>query len=74
VTDTGDGIAAEQLPQVFERFYRGDASRRAGAGSGIGLTIARAIARAHGDDLVASSPGPGEGSRFTWRIPVSPPT
>jgi len=74
VTDTGDGIAAEQLPQVFERFYRGDASRRAGAGSGIGLTIARAIARAHGGDLVASSPGTGEGSRFAWRIPVSPPT
>jgi two-component system sensor histidine kinase BaeS len=69
MTDTGGGIAADQLPRVFERFYRGDASRRSGAGSGIGLTIARAIARAHGGDLTASSPGPGQGSRFTWRIP-----
>jgi len=71
VTDTGSGITADQLPHVFERFYRGDASRRSGTGSGIGLTIARAIARAHGGNLAASSPGPGQGSRFTWRIPNS---
>lgn len=68
VRDTGDGIAPDQMPHVFERFYRGDVSRRSGTGSGIGLTIARVIARAHGGDLTATSPGPGQGSRFVWQI------
>lgn len=72
VSDTGEGIAGEQLPHVFERFYRGDAARRASAGSGIGLTIARAIARAHGGDLTATSPGPGRGSTFALRLPATP--
>lgn len=71
VADTGEGIAREQLPHVFERFYRGDAARRAGAGSGIGLTIARAIARAHGGDLTATSPGAGRGSTFALRLPAT---
>lgn len=74
VQDTGEGIAPEHLPHVFERFYRGDVSRRSGTGSGIGLTIARAIARAHEGDLVASSQGTGQGSRFTWQIPTPPTT
>lgn len=68
VEDDGDGMEPGQLAHVFERFYRGDASRKAVTGSGIGLTIARAIARAHGGDLTASSPGPGLGSCFTWLV------
>ena len=71
VTDSGDGISAEQLPHVFERFYRGDTARdRDHGGSGIGLTISRAIADAHGGSLTASSAGPGRGSSFTLRLPV----
>jgi signal transduction histidine kinase len=59
VTDTGEGIPSEQLPHVFERFYRGDTARtRDTRGSGIGLTIAKAIVDAHGGSLSATSPGP----------------
>jgi signal transduction histidine kinase len=71
VTDSGDGIPAEQLGHVFERFYRGDTARdRDHGGSGIGLTISRAIADAHGGSLTASSDGPGHGSTFTLRLPL----
>lgn len=74
ITDSGDGIPAEQLPHVFERFYRGDTARdRDHGGSGIGLTISRAIADAHGGSLTASSAGPGRGSVFTLRLPLHPP-
>jgi two-component system sensor histidine kinase BaeS len=69
VTDTGDGIPADQLPHVFERFYRGDHARdRERQGSGIGLTISRAIVAAHGGTLTAASPGPGRGSVFTATV------
>ncbi|WP_122263714.1 HAMP domain-containing sensor histidine kinase [Ornithinimicrobium cerasi] len=71
VTDSGDGIPAEHLGHVFERFYRGDTARdRDHGGSGIGLTISRAIADAHGGSLTASSAGPGHGSTFTLRLPL----
>jgi signal transduction histidine kinase len=64
VTDTGCGIADEDLPRVFERFYRADSSRNRGTGgSGVGLTIARALARAHGWDTTADSEL-GKGSVF----------
>ncbi|MFC7754072.1 sensor histidine kinase [Tsukamurella soli] len=70
VTDTGDVIAAEHLPHIFDRFYRCDPSRaRTSAGSGAGLTITRGIAEAHSGTLTATSPGPGRGSRFTMTIP-----
>jgi two-component system sensor histidine kinase BaeS len=70
VMDTGDGIAAEHLPHVFERFYRVDAARdRAHGGSGIGLAIARALAVAHGGQLTVSSPGTGQGSTFRIFLP-----
>jgi signal transduction histidine kinase len=71
VTDSGDGIAAEHLPHLFERFYRADPARsRSSGGSGIGLTIARALARAHGGDLRAASDGPGRGATFTLTLPT----
>lgn len=70
VSDTGEGISPEALPHVFERFYRADAARdRQSGGSGIGLTIARAIAVAHGGTLEAASAGPGRGATFTLTLP-----
>ena len=73
VSDTGDGMAPDQIPHVFERFYRGDHARdRERQGSGIGLTISRAIVAAHGGTLTATSPGPGRGSLFTATVPLQP--
>ena len=75
VADTGSGIPEEDLPLIFERFYRVDESRsRALGGSGIGLTIVREIVRAHGGSVEVSS-RQGEGSVFTVRLPGngSPP-
>ena len=69
VADTGEGLAAAELDRVFERFYRVPGGRTGGGGSGIGLTIARGIARAHGGQLTAASAGPGQGSVFTMRMP-----
>ena len=72
VSDTGVGIAAGDLPLVFERFFRVDRSRsRTSGGSGIGLTIARRLARAMGGDVTASSEGEGRGSTFTLALPLS---
>lgn len=69
VSDTGVGIGPEDLPRVFERFYRADTSRaRATGGTGIGLSIARAIVEAHGGSIRATSE-PGKGSVFTIRLP-----
>lgn len=73
VADTGDGITAEQLPRVFERFYRVDDGRsRTRGGSGIGLAIARALVAAHGGNIRAQSPGTGAGSTFTVTLPPHP--
>ena len=70
VTDTGAGLAAGDLERVFERFYRAPGQPRRSSGSGIGLTIARNIARAHGGDVTASSPGPGHGATFVLTLPL----
>ena len=71
VRDTGVGIAAEHLPRIFDRFYRIDKSRsRQAGGSGIGLTIARALVEAHGGRIWAESEGPGRGSTFTVALPI----
>ncbi|QGF25240.1 HAMP domain-containing protein [Raineyella fluvialis] len=74
VEDTGRGIAPAELPRIFERFYRvpdATTGTRTGTGSGIGLTISRSIARAHGGDVVAASPGPGLGSTFRLLLPLT---
>jgi signal transduction histidine kinase len=71
VADTGDGIAAEHLTHIFERFYRADTARdRDSGGTGVGLAISRAIARAHGGNLIAESGGPGQGSAITLQLPL----
>lgn len=73
VTDTGVGLAPADLERVFERFYRVHGVDRPPGGSGIGLAIARAIARAHGGDVTAESPGRGRGATFTLRLPAPQP-
>ena len=71
VADSGDGIDADEIDQIFERFKRVDPARTVGdgGGSGLGLTIARAIAEDHGGSLTAQSDGVGRGSCFTWTLP-----
>jgi signal transduction histidine kinase len=69
VTDTGKGIDEADLPHIFERFYRADPARQHRCGSGIGLTISRAIIDAHGGTLVATSNGLGQGAVFTATLP-----
>ena len=70
--DSGVGIDPEHLPHIFERFYRVDKSRsRAGGGSGIGLTISRHLVEAHGGRFWAASPGAGQGSTFTFSLPLA---
>jgi two-component system sensor histidine kinase BaeS len=72
VADTGVGIAADDLTRVFERFYRVDRSRsRALGGSGVGLTIARALVEAMEGTIRAASPGPGGGATFAFTLPAA---
>lgn len=73
VADSGEGIAPEDLPHVFDRFWRVERSRsRAGGGSGLGLAIARALVEAHGGSIRAASDGPGLGSTFGFTLPAAP--
>ncbi|MEW2290113.1 HAMP domain-containing sensor histidine kinase [Streptomyces sp. NPDC047841] len=72
VRDTGPGIAAEDLPHVFDRFWRAEKSRsRQTGGSGLGLSIVRKLVEAHGGTVEAHST-PGTGSTFTLRLPGLP--
>jgi len=70
VRDTGSGIAPEELPRVFDRFYRADAARERSGGTGLGLAIVRMIVDQHEGEIHAEST-PGEGSVFTVRLPVA---
>ena len=72
VTDTGVGIAQPLLGHIFELFTQGDAmSERAQGGLGIGLALAQRLAEMHGGEIVAASEGPGRGSEFLIRLPMS---
>jgi signal transduction histidine kinase len=71
VTDTGEGIPAEDLPNMFERFYRVDKSRtRPSGGSGLGLTIAKRLVEAHGGEIGVRSEF-GKGSCFYFTLPIA---
>lgn len=69
ICDTGIGIAAEQLPRVFDRFYRVDASRSSG-GAGLGLSIARTAVQAHGGEINIESQA-GQGTTVTIELPAT---
>jgi signal transduction histidine kinase len=72
ITDTGVGIPSDDLPHVFDRFWRAEKSRsRHTGGSGLGLAIVRKLAEAHGGTVTATST-PGQGSTFTLTFPVRP--
>ena len=72
VSDTGRGIPSEEIGRIFERFYRVPGASTPG-GRGIGLTIARSLARAHGGDVTATSDGVGRGSTFRLALPHDGP-
>ena len=67
VADSGPGILAEELPHIFDRFYRGRTTRA--SGTGIGLAVVRELVEAHGGTVQAASQ-PGHGTTFTVRLPV----
>jgi len=71
VTDTGIGIAADQLPRIFEMFTQVDHSlEKSHGGLGIGLTLAKRLVEMHGGTVEARSEGPGKGSEFVTRLPI----
>lgn len=77
VRDTGVGISAEELPRVFERFYKTDRARSkagfvgpGGGGTGLGLAIARHVIESHGGSIWAEST-PGNGSTFSFTLPIT---
>lgn len=72
VVDSGEGIPAEHLPHVFERFYRADLARDRGyGGGGIGLAIVKALVEAHNGRVAAASDGIGKGAAFTVTLPLA---
>ena len=70
ITDTGIGISKEDLPHIFERFFKADKSRSSG-GSGLGLAIAKHIVQAHGGEIWVQSQE-GKGSTFSFSLPIVP--
>jgi signal transduction histidine kinase len=70
VRDSGPGIPAEDLPHIFDRFYRGDKARQSDGASGLGLTIARSLIEAHAGRITAEN-APGGGAQFSISLPLS---
>ena len=73
VQDSGIGLSQDQIPLVFNRFYRTDKSRtRLSGGSGVGLTVAKALVQAHHGRIWAESKGENQGSTFSFTLPIQP--
>ncbi|GIW07345.1 MAG: hypothetical protein KatS3mg060_2150 [Dehalococcoidia bacterium] len=71
VRDTGDGIAPEDLPRIWDRFYRSDAARdREHGGAGLGLALVKELSEAMGGEVAVTS-APGDGACFTVRLPAA---
>src|SRR5258708_21708083 len=71
VKDTGIGIPEDELPRIFDRFYRVDKARtRQAGGAGIGISLGRSIAEAHGGSILVESPS-GGGAKFQGVLPVA---
>jgi PAS domain S-box-containing protein len=73
VEDTGVGIEAARLADIFEMFRQGEIAARRAAGLGIGLALVKSIVEMHGGSVWAESPGPGKGSRFIVELPLRAP-
>ena len=72
IEDTGEGVAPDHLPHLFDRFYRADASRaRTTGGSGLGLAIVKALVELQGGEITVASDGPGKGTCFRIEFPVN---
>ena len=69
VSDDGDGITADLLPHLFDPFRQGDGAASKG-GLGLGLSISRYLAAAHGGTIEVESEGAGKGARFTFKMPL----
>lgn len=70
VIDTGPGVDADEVERIFERFHRGASGRSGRPGRGIGLTIARSLARAHGGDVIVATTASGSGATFRLTLPL----
>jgi PAS domain S-box-containing protein len=73
VEDTGAGMAAHDLPLVFQRFWQGEGGRQTTAGLGLGLALTRHLIEMHGGSISATSDGPGRGAKFEILLPSPPP-
>ncbi len=69
VTNSGEGIAPDDLPRIFDRFFRGDRARRSASGSGLGLAITRQLVELNGGTIEAANE-PGGGVTFRFSLPA----